>query len=97
MRIPKRFQLGGNTYTVEMVKDLAEKDNLLGCVRYGTSSIQLQTVKKGFFHKVEQEHVFIHELVHAILDRSLGDEHTEAVVQSIASHLHQALTTMEYK
>jgi hypothetical protein len=97
MRIPKKFQLGGNTYTVELVEDLAETENLLGYVRYGTSEIKLQTVKKGLLHKKEQEQVFIHELVHAIFDRTLGESHNEAVVQAVASHLHHALTTMEYK
>jgi hypothetical protein len=76
---------------VELVKDLAETENLLGYVRYGTSEIKLQTVKKGFFHKKEQEQVFIHELVHAIFDRALGENHNEAVVQAVASHLHHAL------
>lgn len=98
MRIPKSFDIGGQTFTVKLDPNLAKREKLLGCIHYGTTDIVLQSVKRDVLSRRVSEEVFIHELVHALFDKTLDDEsHTEATVSAFAGYLHQALTTMEYK
>lgn len=98
MRIPKRFKLGAQTFEVTYKKDLAESENLLGCIRFGTGEITLQPAKKGLLSKEMAGEVFVHEMVHGIFSKVFDDNiDTEANVSAVATMLYQALVTMEYK
>lgn len=98
MKIPKRFQLGGQTIKVELHQTLAVDEGLLGYFKMGVCEIGLQIPAKGILTKEMAGEVFLHEMVHAIFNKTISDEaNTEEAVAGFAAFLHQALTTMEYK
>jgi hypothetical protein len=100
MQIPKRFKLLGHTITVEYDPMLDGRNGTLGEARYTTHSIALQPNTDTFSRPQSmQEHVFLHELTHHILNEM--NEHdlrsNEKFVDVFAGLLHQALTTAEYE
>lgn len=100
MRIPQRFKLMGHTITVEYDPMLDGRNGALGEARYTTNSIALQPNTDTFNRpQSTQEHVFLHELTHHILNEM--NEHelrgNEKFVDVFSGLLHQALTTMEYE
>jgi hypothetical protein len=89
MRIPKSFELGGMTWTVELIEDLGD---LGRCMR----DIQTIHVKKN--EKVQtREQAFCHELVHAIKFTLGDDAHDEKEVDVFGTMFHQFLKTAKYK
>lgn len=90
MRIPRLFTLGGTTWQVVQIKDLAE----LGRCQRDIHTIQL----KQNIPKAIKEQTFCHELVHAI-KYTLGEaeDHDEQKVDVFATFLHQFMTTVKYR
>ena len=97
MKIPKKFQLFGETVTVEFVDDLAEREDLVGKTSLGRNEIKLQSPSKNFSqNKIEQ--TFIHERTQIILHK-LGERelwNNEKFVESFSNLEHQAIKTMEF-
>lgn len=100
IRIPKRFKLLGRTITVEYEPMLDGKFGCTGEARYTTDTIALQPNTDTFNRPTaQQEHVFLHELTHHILNEM--NEHdlrgNEKFVDVFSGLLHQALVTAEYE
>lgn len=83
--IPKKFKLGGVTWTVSEVPRIAG-DNMGYCNMYDA---QIQIVKH--LKQDIKEQTFAHELVHALLFATGRMEHDEQLVDSIGVFLHQYL------
>lgn len=98
MKIPRQFTLGALPFDVQIVDDLVETTECVGqtCVQAGRMVIQAITPETPMTPE-GQCHVFLHELVHAIL--GVMNEHrlnrNERFVDMFALLLHQALETME--
>jgi hypothetical protein len=99
MKIPARFKLLGHTITVEYDPMLDGHHGYTGEALYTTGTIALQPNTDTFKRpQSQQEHVFLHELTHHILNEMSERElcGNEKFVESFSGLLHQALTTMEY-
>ena len=98
MKIPKKFKLGGMEITVEYDPELLAREDAQGAAVYRKNKIIIQpSVESQKRSKKQLEHVFLHELVHYILD-TMGEHElrtNERHVDLFATFLHQALTTME--
>lgn len=93
MKIPKHFQLMGQTYTVRIVRESDWKDpEAVGLFDNATRQI---LILKADVATMQQ--VFLHEATHAILLVMGRDElyKDEAFVDLNAGLLHQLLTSME--
>lgn len=90
MKIPKSFELGGMTWEVVQIENLAE---LGRCLR----DVQVIQLKKNEKPSTKQQ-TFCHELIHAI-KYTLGDaeDHDEKQVDLMGTMLHQFLKTVKYK
>jgi len=100
MKIPKSFQLYGQTIHVKEYETLVADTRNVGQARYGDNEIALQSIKHGYkADKSQQEQWFLHELIHFIFDglgrNELGSN--EPLVDTFAYLLHQALSTAKYK
>lgn len=86
----KQFELGGKTYHVNKVSDIA--GNRMGLCYDATNLIELATsVHNKPVPNSSMEQTLYHEVLHSILD-SLGYEALsgdETFVQSVACLLHQ--------
>ena len=92
MKIPKRFNLLGQEYTVDVV--LPQDWNRDDCVGIFTpSSRKIQLLFNKYRPALEQ--AFMHELAHAVFNFVGRDElyKDEALVDLVAGLTHQALTT----
>lgn len=93
MRIPKRFNLMGQAYTVRVVPKSEWKDpEAVGLFDNSSRCILILRADKA-----TMEQIFLHELEHAVLlamgrDKLYKDE---AFVDLHAAMYHQILTTME--
>ena len=100
IKIPKSFQLFGQTITVHFVPHLASENGNIGEARLGENKIYLQDNVEGRKMSKEQiEWVFLHELTHMIFSHMGEDELTqnEILVDNFSRLLHQSLKTMKYK
>lgn len=98
-KIPKSFQLHGQTIEVLQVDHIGSESGTLGEARLAKNQVVLQNNASGFTRSDTQiEQTFLHELVHFILihlgQNELCDE--EAFVDGFAHLLHQALGSMTY-
>ncbi|MHC4099206.1 MAG: hypothetical protein ACYSU3_24515 [Planctomycetota bacterium] len=98
MKIPKSFELFGQTINVVFKNDLTFEDDAIGATRFRRNEIWLQTKESGR-PEVQVEQTFLHELVHWILHELNYDKlrDDEQFVDNVASLLHQAFTTAKYK
>jgi hypothetical protein len=105
MRVPKRFKLFGQTISVEYIEDgdLRLEHNDLGTAELTENWIALRSTWNGRpLPQDRLEHIFLHELVHFVLDAAEEDEFDppltdrEALVDRIANLPHQAITTSEF-
>ena len=107
MKIPKSFKLAGQTIRVQFESKIrgSKRDNgseveVIGLAEYDANRIRLQKTAGGKImpqDKIEQ--AFMHELIHHLLS-VMGENKlsgNEKFVDTFASLLHQALTTMEYE
>lgn len=97
MKIPKKFEVFGETFTVSFDEELTSRNDMVGQSYLRENRIVLQKPGK-VYPKSRIEQTFYHELVHVILDRI--SEHklsgNEAFVDRFAGLLHQATKTMEF-
>lgn len=91
MKIPKSFQLGGTTWSVEHTGHIPDA---LGETHMARAKILLND--SGGFCKDQREQTFCHELVHAILfamGKGQTAPHDEEFVDVFGTFLHQYLKT----
>ena len=98
-RIPKKFKLLGQTYTVEYNNEKCDGANAYGLAVFDTNTIYLTDAldKKPIADDI-QAHTFFHELTHHIL-HAMGREklcRDEKFVDLFGGMLHQVAITMEY-
>lgn len=99
MDIPKKFQIGGQTYTVRINEKQCNDLNAAGAYKTGSNQIVLRKLidSTTLYPKSQIEQTFLHELVHVILyamnEMKLFED--EKFVDLFATFLHQALTTQK--
>lgn len=95
MKIPKRFQLLGYTYRVEIVPEAEWPDDST----YGYCSPQLSKIQiRQQACPEAMEHTFFHELMHAILGAMSREKlnKDEGFVDTAGGLLHQAMKTAKF-
>ena len=99
MKIPKKFKLFGQTYTVEIHADHEDGNDNQGIAQFNKNKIILQDHKSLKRPETKTEQVYLHEVIHIIFnDLNYPKEtYNEQMVDLIASALHQIITTSEYK
>ncbi|MDD5304256.1 MAG: hypothetical protein PHS14_14240 [Elusimicrobia bacterium] len=106
LRIPKRFQILGQTIEVVWDVELNHKNDWNGSAVYRKNQIRIQPNGDGTPRTQDQiGHTFCHELMHWILYYAAAfypssKEHLhqdEGLVDLAGGLLHQALTSMEYE
>lgn len=95
MKIPKKFQIFGQTYQVKWSDDLPHS-NCYGRYIPGENTLELTTKP---YPKTLIEQTFIHELLHCILDVLSEDKlyTNEKLIDTVASCLHQVLESGVYE
>ena len=93
MPIPLEVHVAGIDYTVHYQDDLMRTHNLLGQVLYAESRIDIDSSMSDS----KKEQVFIHELVHAMLNEAGYDEQNEEIVNRLAIVLYQVLKQNDLK
>lgn len=95
-KIPKQFQLMGQTVNVEWTDDLQHDKDAYGTANFRDNRVCIQRPSK--YQPLAQdklEHIFFHELVHWILN-SLGEEElmlNEKFVDTLGGLFYQAIKT----
>lgn len=104
IKIPKSFMLFGQKITVRYDPELLYKEDEYGQASFRTNEIVLQPQTEAApLPPDKAEEVFLHELVHFVLEAAGDDEFDpplyarEELVDRIASLLHQVLKTAEYE
>lgn len=92
--IPDKVDILGLEYSVKLKDRVSREDDCNGMIYYDSQEIIIDKhLKKG-----KQEQVFIHELIHGILEQ-LGYDDTnndEHLVQSLAVSLHQIFKQLDF-
>ena len=99
IKIPKRFKIFGQTVQVKFVDDLVQNHDNRGEACFRRNKILIQADCKGVRTTREQiEQVFLHETIHILFNELCEDamRDNEALVDKIASALHQVFQTAEY-
>lgn len=86
MKIPEKLKVGGSTYAVNITDRLALGMDYSGEILYAEQEINIRPGAQG-----HMEAVFLHEMVHAILDHMGRKEHDEQEVDGIAQALHMII------
>lgn len=94
MKIPKQFQLAGQTIDVVPVSGLVTSTMHLGECEYQLNRIKLHL---GDIPRTHMEQNFCHELVHYILYMMGEDEanSSEKFVDNFAHYLHQFMNSQK--
>ena len=92
MKIPGSFQLLGKSYSVRIIpeREWTESETWGVC-----SPEKRQIIIKGGLSRETTEHVYLHEVTHAILD-AMGRDRLyadESFVDLLSGLFHQALTS----
>ncbi len=98
MKIPKSFELMGETITVNFVDELLQESDALGLACYRTSEIRILTSSPAYKISEEQQMLtFLHELMHWIFHKLKKDDlqDDENLVDMTADLLMQAMKAME--
>jgi hypothetical protein len=101
MNIPKSFQLGGITYTVDVTdnREAGIKNNQTGTIVYALNKVFIYNDHVGYVATDDYKELsFYHELVHGILT-AMGKSdmnNDEEFVEGFASYLHQFTKTVKY-
>ena len=92
MKIPRSFQILGKSYVVKVIpdKEWAEPETWGVC-----SPEKREITLRGGLKREVMEHVYLHEITHAILDAMGRDKlyADEAFVDMFSGLLHQAITS----
>jgi hypothetical protein len=99
LKIPKKFKLLGQTYTVEIHDDHEDGNDNQGIAQFNKNKIILQNQKSMKRPDSKTEQVYLHEVIHVIFNELhyAKEAYNEQMVDQLASCLHQILTTSEYK
>jgi hypothetical protein len=96
MLIPKSFDLGSRTYTVQVLPTMRRR-GIMGATYFKEARIEIGKRSKITGVAYRQEDIndtFWHELTHAILDDMDSDlVRNEAFVTAFANRLNQAVST----
>ena len=98
MKIPKKFELMGETITVNFVNELLQKDDTLGQASYRTGEIRILASSPAYIvTKEKQMQIFLHELMHWIFHKLKKNDlrEDEDLVDMVADLLMQTLKTMK--
>lgn len=93
MPIPLQVNVAGIDYTVQYQEDLLKTHSLMGQVIYAESKIDIDSSMS----ESKQEQVFVHELVHAMLNEAGYDEQDEEMVNRLSIVLYQVLKQNDLK
>lgn len=95
MKIPSKFDLFGETITVEFDPELVAKNGNNGEADFKSAKIILQSPMKDILCETQVMETFFHELTHMIMNKLAYDElnDDEKVVTAIGGLLHQFHTT----
>lgn len=85
MKIPKKYKLGGVTWSVIFTHELF---NAMGCCNNETGVLTIKNMDNPSI----TEQTFCHELIHSILYSMGRTEHNEEFVDTFAVFLHQYLS-----
>jgi hypothetical protein len=99
IKIPKRFKIFGQTFTVEFVYNLVQGWDHIGEAIFRNNKILIQKNCKGIARTHEQiEQVFLHEMIHILFNELREDimRDNDPLIDKIASALHQVFQTAEY-
>jgi len=100
IKIPKQFQLMGQTINVKFDNELRTKEECVGVSYLDFNEMKLQRNIDGNDRTDEQiYHTFLHELTHFILNK-LGEEKlnkNEKLVDTFSALLAQAFQTSRYE
>lgn len=88
MNIPKKIKIGAKTYNIEITDKLVLGCNFDGEVTYSDLTIRI----RPDLAKKKEEAVFLHEVMHTILDHLGYIEHDEKKVDELANALHMIIT-----
>lgn len=89
MKIPKKLKICGLDYTIEIVDNMVEDENLSGQHEANKLIIRLH---KGNYHQQKTEQTFWHEITHAISVHYLGTkEMDEDQCDNFGNGLYQVL------
>lgn len=98
MQIPKKFELGGTMYTVELVRHTKPKGTM-GTIYYESCRIEIATNSGRTNRSFKQEEIvdtFWHEVTHAILrDMKHPQWDDEDFIDGFSKRLTQLVTTAE--
>jgi hypothetical protein len=93
MKIPEKLQIAGRTFKVIFDNKPLLKPNLSGQIQYNQCKIILRKSDEyGIYARDQQEQIFLHEIVHGILnamDHQANDD--EGFVESFSQYLHQII------
>ena len=98
IKIPKSFYLHGQKIKIEFNNNLRNLENDVGQADYRQSKIILQPIEKGYPNNEQLEQIFLHELIHHILDHmgKIDLRNNDEFIDLFANLLHQAFQTAEY-
>jgi hypothetical protein len=100
MRIPKKIQIGGITFGVRWVDDLAKKENSIGIAKIEGTEILIHKDKNDK-RKLSKDYkcaTFLHEVLHHIFHMlSINIKNEDAVVDMMANLLLQVIKQVEGK
>ena len=98
MKIPKKFELMGQTLNVRFVSELLQESDVLGQACYRTGEIKILESSPAYIvTKEKQMQIFLHELMHWIFYKLKKDDlrNDEDLVDMVADLLMQTIKTME--
>ena len=98
MKIPKTFELMGQTINVRFVSELLQESDALGQACYRTGEIRILESSPAYVVTREQQmQTFLHELMHWVFYKLNKDElrKDEDLVDMVADLLMQTLKTMK--
>ncbi len=87
-----KVKVGGITYKVEIVDDLAGSDDCFGAIQYKKSLIQLDNnLDEQLYNKT-----LVHELTHAMFVEAGYNDHEEDMANRIGLVLYQVLKDNDF-
>lgn len=93
MPIPLQVNVAGVEYKVQYQEGMLRNHGLLGQVLYAESVIDIEPSMSDS----KKEQVFVHELVHAMMNEAGYDEQDEDLVNRFSIVLYQVLKQNELK
>lgn len=88
----EQVKIGGITYEIEKVNDLAVKDDVIGRIKYYEGKIEIEKV----LQKDVADQTLVHEILHGCFKEAGYDEQEEEVIDRVGKVLHQVLTDNDF-